>query len=662
MSCLQDEYRLTAIRIPPPVPKGIDAWLARLLGTLKGSRRELQNLLSTAHQIHEMSTPFQELDDTELKAKLNEIKIVIRSAPRRAENHYPAALALIHASVQRTLGYRPYPVQIAGALALLKGYIAEMSTGEGKTVTAAMAAVIRGWSGLPCHVITANDYLAHRDTEIMEPLFTFCGSSVASVTSELKPEERRQAYSKDIVYTTPKEILADFLRDRIALGQSQDFQKRTIQSFATTDTHKKPQVVMRGIHTAIVDEADNVLIDEAVTPLIISREEPNEAFMQSCQSAIAIAQQLVPGKDYRLDTVFRTVVFLRDIQEIIQDAQSNSSTLFRGVLFQKDLVRQALVAKEFFHRDRQYVVEDEKVVIVDESTGRKMPMRSWSAGLHQLVEAKEGLPMSPIKETQARLSFQRFFRFFHQFSGMTGTAKEAAGEFWQIYNVPVIRIPNNRPSKRQINALQFYAAHKDKLQAILVEIQRVHATGRPILVGTRTVQQSEDIAQIIRAAGLECRIVNALRQEEEASTIAIAGDHCAITVATNMAGRGTDIKLSKQVEKLGGLHVIATECHGSARVDRQLFGRSARQGDPGSATPFSSLEDELLVKNLPRSLRQLIHSILFALPSSSRITGPFAVKLAQWVAHRKDFSSRISVQRTDTWLDESLSFAPDDVK
>lgn len=662
MGALQDNYRLTAIRVPPPVPKGIEAALARWIGKTKGGRKVLRTLLREAHAIDQAAEQYRDWSEVDLQQKLQELRVMVRAAPRKSSQQFPEALALIQESVQRTLGYRPYPVQLAGALALLHGYIAEMSTGEGKTVTAAMAAVIRGWTGLPCHVITANDYLAARDAEIMGSLFAFCGVRVASVTSSLKPEERRAAYAQDVVYTTPKEILADFLRDRIALGKMQSFEKRMIQSFSDQGKQAAQGVVMRGIHTAIIDEADNVLIDEAVTPLIISREEPNDAFMESCKTAILIADQLKKDVDYQLDTTFRTVLFLRDIHEMIEAAQADNPTRFRGVLFQKDLIRQALVAKEFFIRDRQYVVEEEKVVIVDESTGRKMPMRSWSAGLHQLVEAKEGLPMSPLKETQARLSFQRFFRFFQQFSGMTGTAKEATGEFWQIYNVAVVRIPNNRPSQRKTLGLRFSGTHAHKRKQILAEIERVHATGRPILVGTRTVQQSEEFAELIRYAGLECRVVNALRQEEEASIIALAGDRDAITVATNMAGRGTDIKLHREVEALGGLHVIATECHGSSRIDRQLFGRSARQGDRGSAVPFASLEDDLLSRNTPRLFRKALWFFVKINPLWDSLLGSIAVHFAQWIAHRKDFQSRISVQRTDTWLDESLSFAPDDVK
>jgi len=422
------------------------------------------------------------------------------------------------------------------------------------------------------------------------------------------------------------------------------------------------KVVQRGLHTAIVDEADNVLIDEAVTPLIISKEEQNEAFVASCTSALKIADRLKINEDYERDEKFRSITFLKDIESLIREHREEHPGPFSGIPFQKDLVREALVAKEFFHRDRQYVIEDKKIIIVDESTGRKMPMRSWSGGLHQLIEAKEGLPLSPVKETEARMSFQRFFRFYAAFSGMTGTGKEAAGEFWHIYGAPVITIPNNRKSRRKVSGLRVFADKENKFAAILREIQAVHATGRPVLIGTRSVAVSENIAARLTQMNIHCNVINAVREKEEAEIIAGAGKQGAVTVATNMAGRGTDIKIPESVRKLGGLHVIATECHRSSRIDRQLFGRSARQGDPGSAVPYTSLDDDLLIRNLPKPVLRFLKFLIRAMPGSAYIAGRLAVRLAQRLAERKDYQSRFSVQKTDSWLDESLSFAGEDVR
>lgn len=662
MPSLAENYRLTALKRTTKIPTGIDGLLLRLRGIPKRRKSILKKLLKDGADIVEQGKGLSGISQEALKDRLGEYRASFRSRKEVRDKDIRSALALITEAVHFTLGYRPYPVQIAGALALYKGYIAEMSTGEGKTVTAAMTAILRGFSGKPCHVITANDYLAARDAEIMAPLFHFCNVSVGSVTGTLKPDKRRAEYAKDVTYTTAKEVLADFLRDRIALGKEQNFSKRLIASLREDQAMLFSKVVQRGLHTAIVDEADNVLIDEAVTPLIISKEEQNEAFVASCTSALKIADRLKINEDYERDEKFRSITFLKDIESLIREHREEHPGPFSGIPFQKDLVREALVAKEFFHRDRQYVIEDKKIIIVDESTGRKMPMRSWSGGLHQLIEAKEGLPLSPVKETEARMSFQRFFRFYAAFSGMTGTGKEAAGEFWHIYGAPVITIPNNRKSRRKVSGLRVFADKENKFAAILREIQAIHATGRPVLIGTRSVAVSEDIAARLTQMNIHCNVINAVREKEEAEIIAGAGKQGAVTVATNMAGRGTDIKIPESVRKLGGLHVIATECHRSSRIDRQLFGRSARQGDPGSAVPYTSLDDDLLIRNLPKPALRFLKFLIRTMPGSAYIAGRLAVRLAQRLAERKDYQSRFSVQKTDSWLDESLSFAGEDVR
>lgn len=659
---LNDDFRLTDLNQRPKITKGLDAWLSRSLGKIKGSKRVQLRILAEAASIDIQSQMYSNWDAHKIRSEIKSVRQEFRRQRKPSSDVISKAIGLIQESVFRTLGYRPYVVQIAGVLALQEGFIAEMSTGEGKTVTIAMAAILRGWTGFPTHVITANDYLASRDAQIMHPLYDWCGVSVGSVTGEMKPEERKAGWDQDVTYTTAKDALADFLRDRIALGSHQSFQRRSIHKAVRAQQQSSLELAMKGIHSVIVDEADNVLIDEAVTPLIISRQEPNVPFSQACSFAIHIASQLKRGRDYTLDDTFRTIRFIKDINDCIQSArQELGEHPFSGIHFQKDLVRQALVAKEFFHRDKQYVIEDAKVVIVDESTGRKMPMRTWSAGLHQLVEAKEGLEMTPIQETQARLSFQRYFRFHKFFSGMTGTGKEAAGEFWHIYGSPVLTIPNHRPSLRRIHPLRLFTTRVLKLQAILDEVKSIHDTGRPVLIGTRNVQASEELSNQLHERGLTCKVVNAIRQEEEAKVIAEAGKFGAITVATNMAGRGTDIHIPQEINELGGLHVIASECHSSARIDRQLFGRCARQGNQGSASPFASLEDDLLRQNIPKSILSISKHIITFAPNLTSSLGALLINSAQWTAHRKDFNSRFQVQETDTWLDESLSFSRNDI-
>ena len=654
---LTENYRLTSLKRIKKIPTGLDALVLRLSGKIKERSSIRRKMLRIARRIDRMSQELTALKESEIRKRLS----VIREKFKRPveEDVLADAFALVQESVSRILGYRPYVEQIAGALALYNGYIAEMSTGEGKTVTAAMCGIVRGWSGRPCHVITANDYLASRDAQIMGKLYNFCGVSVGAVTGAMKPPERRAGYAADVTYSTAKEVLADFLRDRIAMGKSQNFSKRILDSFTLQQKAVSDKLVQRGLYTAIVDEADNVLIDEAVTPLIISREKENKGFNRTCEIAFELSKKLVCDVDYKVDIKLRTVRFLVDMDERLEEIQdelaeqSGGDGGFCRASFLKDLVRQALIAKELFVLGRQYVIEEGKIIIVDESTGRKMPMRSWNGGLHQMIELKEGLELSGLKETEARMSFQRFFRLYKHFSGMTGTGKEASNEFWMIYGTPVLCIPNHRKNRRKIYRLKTYSTKEKKRKAIVNEVVRVHKLGRPILIGTKDIDESETFGQMLSKIGLHCRIINAVRSDDEANIIAEAGKAGAITVATNMAGRGTDIKIPPGVRKIGGLHVIATECNMSSRIDRQLFGRSARQGDPGSASHYASFEDEVLRRNLPNALMSLF-----------RHAGPLASLAVKWAQHRagrKSYQSRVSVQRTDTWLEESLGFSGGDV-
>jgi preprotein translocase subunit SecA len=330
---------------------------------------------------------------------------------------------------------------------------------------------------------------------------------------------------------------------------------------------------------------------------------------------------------------------------------------WRGAARREELVRQALTAREFFHRDKQYVLDGERVVIVDEFTGRPMAQRTWREGLHQAVEAKEGLPVTDPSETVARLSFQRFFRCFHRLSGMTGTAWETAAELWQNYHLSVVRIPPNRPCVRQHWPDRLFADEAAKWRAVENEVARLHATGRPVLVGTRSVAASERLGERLRVRGLDCQVLNAVRLDEEALIVALAGERGRITIATNMAGRGTDIRLGASVAALGGLHVLATERHESHRVDRQLFGRSGRQGDPGSAQAFVSAEDELLRRHLPAAAQgALRRAVAASLPAGERLARA-VLALAQRRAERQAARQRLAVLRADTWMDEALAFA-----
>jgi preprotein translocase subunit SecA len=661
MSLLTRDYRRTDIKTPGPILSGLDARVYGLAGRYRRRAALMEKFLAAAEEIDAQAPLWKDKSDRALRGSLGSFREIFRRHKQGYEEHLPDALAAIREAADRRLGLRPYVVQLAGALALYRGTVAEMATGEGKTLTAGLTAVVWGWIGRPCHVITVNDYLADRDAGWLDPLYRFCGVSAGRVIGEMEPHARREEYRKDVTYTTSKEILADFLRDRLRLDSLQNVARRQIRALSGRQQDIEGGLVMNGIHTAVVDEADSILIDEAVTPLIISREMPNEPFVEACREANKIATTLEPDVDYRVDPQFKDIDLVPGREDQLVEKMGNMPTLFRGRGQYRELVRQALKAREFFHRDTQYVIQNGKVVIVDEFTGRLMPQRTWSAGLHQFIEAKEDANVTPPSETLARLSFQRFFRFFHRLAGMTGTAREEAGELWHIYGLPVVSIPPNRPCQRKVYPRRIFAEKESKWQAIVDEVAERHEQGQPVLVGTRSVKTSEDLAARLANLGLSFRVLNAVRHREEARIISHAGEKGSITVATNMAGRGTDIKLEDGVTHLGGLHVIITECHEAGRIDRQLFGRCARQGDPGSARSFVSMEDELLCRYVPSAIRNSIKNALRLRAPTSGWAAEQVVRWAQSKPQGMAFHRRRSVLRTDTWLDDSLSFAQGDV-
>ena len=650
------DYRRSDYRVPPRPLTGLDAMVDGLIGKFKGSKGILESLKRDAEAIVAQEREWADLSDAALQRRLLELR-----AQFRRGNAHPAlvntALAGIREAADRKLNLRPFPVQLMGALALHRGYLLEMATGEGKTLTAGLAAVLAGWTKRPCHIVTVNDYLVQRDAEWLEPLYHFCGVRVGFVVFWMGQPERTKNYGCDVTYVTSKELLADFLRDRLFLGRMQNPTRRLIRRMLVPQTEAQEGMVLRGLHTAIVDEADSVLIDEAVTPLIIATNRANESLREAARLAGEMVDILKPETDYHSNPRYKEIELTKaGLQKLVEQA-SHLPGFWKGHDRRLELVIQALIAREFFHRDQQYIIEGDKLVIVDEFTGRPMPQRSWRGGMHQAVEAKEGLPITNPTETIARLSFQRFFRCFHKLSGMTGTAREAAGEIWQIYGLSTVAIPPNVPCIRQQWPDRFFPDVKSKWEAILAEIRKINSSGRPLLIGTRSVLASERLWQALAAQGLEAKILNATRLHEEAEVIAMAGERGRITIATNMAGRGTDIKLGHGVAALGGLHVIGTEWHESGRVDRQLFGRSGRQGDPGSAQAFASAEDELLIKFLSKPAKKILSEAWQRnLPGKDRLAKT-ALQSAQKKAQSLAFKQRRDVLRSDVWLDDALSFA-----
>ena len=551
------------------------------------------------------------------------------------------AFALIRATAERTVGMRHFGVQLIGGWALLKGMVAEMETGEGKTLTATLAAATAALAGRAVHVITVNDYLAGRDAEAMRPVYEALGLSVGCVVHGLDADARRAQYARDIVYCSNKELTFDYLRDRLALGGRPRPLADRIDALAGG---ARAQLLLRGLQFALVDEADSVLIDEARTPLILSAQAKRSGEEAMLRQALELARSLGP-EDYLIEE--NRVELTRQGSERLAALAQHLGGLWNGPNRRVRLARQALSALHLYAADKQYLVRDGKVQIIDESTGRLMPDRSWEQGLHQLIELKEGVAVTGQRETLARISYQRFFRRYLHLAGMTGTAAEVAGELWSVYRLRVARIPTNRPVRRRHEPERIFAGIDAKWSAVLAAIARRHATGQPVLVGTRSVAASEHLSGLLKEAGLPFQLLNARQDSQEAEIVARAGESGRITVATNMAGRGTDIKLAPGVAELGGLHVICTERHDSGRIDRQLFGRCGRQGDPGSCEVLVSVADDLVTTHLkPASGRALPEWL-----------GRSAVALAQWRAERAHSQVRRELLEMEDQLGDQLAFS-----
>jgi preprotein translocase subunit SecA len=503
------------------------------------------------------------------------------------------SFALIRELADRNAGLRHFDVQVLGGFVLLNGMLAEMETGEGKTLTATLAAGTAALAGIPVHVVTVNDYLAMRDAESMGPIYRALGLTVGVVVPGKTPTERRLAYACDVTYATNKEVAFDYLRDRLVLGQRAENLRLKLERLHG-EAARAAGVVMRGLHFAIVDEADSVLIDEARTPLIISGNPQPIDDRRWADEALSLARSLEFGRHYRVFMDERRVeVTLAGIDRITELGQQLGG-LWLSKIRREESIRQALTAMHLFSNSIQYIVREGKIEIVDEYTGRIMPDRSWNEGLHQLIEAKEGCEVTQRRSPLARISYQRFFRRYHRLAGMTGTGREVRTELWAVYRLAVISVPTNRPVQRRDSPPLICADLEEKLERIVARVASLHRQNRPVLIGTRSVASSEALSERLHRAGLAHVVLNAAQDQDEAAIIANAGRPGRITVATNMAGRGVDIQLGEGVAALGGLHVILTERHEAGRIDRQLIGRCGRQGEPGTTEAILSLDDSLL--------------------------------------------------------------------
>ena len=593
--------------------------------------------------------------DAEISSQAREIGVELRRVGFR-EDLVAHAFALVREVSGRKLGKRHFPCQMVGAWVMLQGMVAEMATGEGKTLTATLTAATVALAGVPVHVLTVNDYLTARDAEEMGGIYRALGLSVGCITHELPPPQRRRQYDCDIVYGTNKEITFDYLRDRMVLGNDDNPLRLQAESLFGS-AQRSERLVMRGLHFAIVDEADSILVDEARTPLIISGVANGEGEELFFRQAFDLSQKLTEGDDYRLDVGQRRIVFTASGRQRLQELAADKGALWAGTVRREEVVLQALIARYLFRRNEHYLVVDDKVQIVDEFTGRIMADRSWERGLQQLIEIKEGCTPTLQRETLARISYQRFFRRYLQLAGMTGTAREIASEILSVYDLPVVRIPTNRPVRRTRYPDRICQTLDEKWALVVDRIRQVHAAGRPILVGTRSVAASEHLSGLLERAELAHQVLNAKRDKEEAEIVAVAGEAGRITIATNMAGRGTDIKLAPGVEAAGGLHVILTELHEASRIDRQLIGRCGRHGDPGSYEAILSLQDPLLEGG----------RIGFAGLTATRILPPggriwkrvarITVRRAQGAVERSHARIRKELLKQDAQWGEALSFS-----
>lgn len=522
-------------------------------------------------QINPLEDGLKKLSDSSLANKTNEFKARLAKG-ETLNDILPEAFAVIREASRRVLGMRHFDTQLIGGIILHRGNIAEMCTGEGKTLVATAPVYLNALEGKGVHVITVNDYLAKRDSEWMGQVYKFLGLSVGLIVHDLDFNQRKIAYNSDITYGTNNEFGFDYLRDNMVTSLD--------------------QMVQRPLHYCLIDEVDSILIDEARTPLIISG--PGQKSTDAYYTVAKLVPQLKKEEDYTIDekqkTVAPTEAGVAKMEKLLHvENLYDAENLELNHLFV-----QALRAQTMMTRDKDYVVKDGEVVIVDEFTGRLMYGRRYSDGLHQAIEAKEGLEVQRESQTLATITFQNYFRMYDKLAGMTGTAKTEEQEFIKIYGLPVLQVPTNKPIQRKDLPDVIFKNKRGKYKAVVREVERRHATGQPMLIGTTSIEQSEELSHMLDQANIPHSVLNAKYHEREAAIVALAGQKGAVTIATNMAGRGTDISLGEGVAELGGLAIIGTERHESRRIDNQLRGRAGRQGDPGSSQFFLSLEDDLL--------------------------------------------------------------------
>ena len=567
------------------------------------------------------------------------------------DQHVADAFVLLKKICARELGMELFPTQLMAARIMLDGRLAEMATGEGKTVAAAISAATAAMAGVPVHVITANDYLVERDAAFLRPVYAALGLSVAAVTQRASPAERRRAYACNVVYSTASELAFDYLRDGLVrAGKRSDLQQRV----ATLDSKSSiAPTLLNGLCMALIDEADSVLIDDSRMPLILSEQRKNEAESVYLRSALDVAGRLSSGTDFELDLLHMSAELTESGRATVERLAEQMQGAWHNRLHREETVRLALTAVHLYRRDRDYLVDEGKVTIVDQSTGRRAPGRVWSRGLHQLVELKENCRTSGESVTLAQITYQRFFQRYLFLGGMSGTLREARAELLSIYGLRTVSVPLHRPDKRKLLPTLLYRDVHVQHHAVVSQASRVSGRGRPVLIGTDSVAQSEALSRWLTQANLPHAVLNARQHDVEAEVVRRAGERGRITVATNMAGRGTDIVLAAGVAELGGLHVICCQANRARRIDRQLIGRCARRGDPGSAQTILAMDQPLLARRIPAWFARLIPPSGLAWPQWLTLV---IVSIPQWLEERRDRAARRALLSQDVTTARNGSF------
>ncbi len=635
---------------------GLDSFLTDVMGKVINpikTRSGRFNII--ADRVNALQDTFKCERDGEFKAHADTIRRDMRSNNLDLDM-VARAFALVREASGVKLSMRHYDAQLIGGWVLMNGMIAEMETGEGKTLTATLPACTAALAGIPVHVMTVNDYLAERDAKLMSPVYEALGIRVGVITNEKSLKERQEAYGADVTYCTHKEIVFDYLKDSLVLGRkSGPIQMRVGRLYETENRLDKLR--LRGLSFAIIDEADNILIDDARTPLIISKPAGNDYDLQVYNQAIELCAKLKPDEDYTISDTGKALGLTEKGKEHLEQITKSFGGVWTGTLLREELAKQALTALHVYIKDKDYIVKDNTVQIVDAYTGRVMDGRKWERGLHQLIEAKEKCKITGQNEPQVRLSYQCFFSRYHHLAGMSGTAKEVSGELWTVYRLPVVSIPANKDILRRACPTNVYRKKEKKWSEIINRTRELFKIGRPVLIGTLSVSTSEYISKLLTDSELPHRVLNARQDKEEADIVAQAGKKGGITVATNMAGRGTDIDISHEINKLGGLHVISTEPNESRRIDRQLYGRCGRQGDNGSYELIASMEDELLVCHTEKTIGQFVSKWIRPDTAFGRWVGDMYISYAQKTIQKKNYHVRKSLMKIDESFEDAISFS-----